>query len=444
MRIQRTWGLVGIGILSVLVAFSPFVLHNLPNPGLTYQENPEPVAQSPVPSQNSPLLPLVEPTWTPIPTWTPKPTPTRRPGSIETPVTLPTKPADASGIIRYTSAIGEGDRIVYSHWTLVVDGQGKPISNPDPEPIPTELGFVPDKIFVSPTGKYVVYLQPVEPDGRPFIYNRVTRKIQTLFENYSGGSFYNWHPDGRRFLFWIDMVGLMLIDAETLDTVTLSYPPSVVQGAAISSDGLAVAYIVDASPSLEALWFVSAAGGNAKPILDAAGGYLYSSAWSPDSVRLLYQGNCLGSVPKEEQSAYGLLCLFDLKTQTQQPLKLPFMEYAPVWSPNGRYLAATGVTPGENSCILSPISQVDLEKCRYKARSIYLLDLQTGESIILTSGIAPVWSPDGSMLAFLSNKSGNSEIWTVRPNGSALRQLTADGLWKSSTLAWAPTKNESK
>jgi Tol biopolymer transport system component len=36
----------------------------------------------------------------------------------------------------------------------------------------------------------------------------------------------------------------------------------------------------------------------------------------------------------------------------------------------------------------------------------------------------PVWSPDGQMAAFYSNRSGHYEIWTVRRDGSDLRQRT--------------------
>src|SRR4029450_3651786 len=34
------------------------------------------------------------------------------------------------------------------------------------------------------------------------------------------------------------------------------------------------------------------------------------------------------------------------------------------------------------------------------------------------------WSPDGSRLAFYSNRGGVQQIWSVRPDGSDLRQLT--------------------
>jgi Tol biopolymer transport system component len=40
------------------------------------------------------------------------------------------------------------------------------------------------------------------------------------------------------------------------------------------------------------------------------------------------------------------------------------------------------------------------------------------------SNFGPRWSPDGSELVFYSGRSGDFELWSIRPDGSGLRQLT--------------------
>ena len=37
----------------------------------------------------------------------------------------------------------------------------------------------------------------------------------------------------------------------------------------------------------------------------------------------------------------------------------------------------------------------------------------------------PAWSPDGQQIAFMSNRDGQNQIWSIRPDGSGLRRLTA-------------------
>ena len=49
----------------------------------------------------------------------------------------------------------------------------------------------------------------------------------------------------------------------------------------------------------------------------------------------------------------------------------------------------------------------------------------------------PRWSPDGSRIAFYSNRSGRFEIWTIRPDGSGLEQVTNDSQ-DVTRCVWSP------
>jgi Tol biopolymer transport system component len=48
----------------------------------------------------------------------------------------------------------------------------------------------------------------------------------------------------------------------------------------------------------------------------------------------------------------------------------------------------------------------------------------------------PVWSPEGTRIAFVRSQAGQADIYSVRPNGKGLRRLTNDG--RSSSPAWSP------
>jgi dipeptidyl aminopeptidase/acylaminoacyl peptidase len=72
---------------------------------------------------------------------------------------------------------------------------------------------------------------------------------------------------------------------------------------------------------------------------------------------------------------------------------------------------------------------------------IWLLDLATGTSRQVTAGEAkdqsPVWSPDGTWLAFTSNRTEPAQLWAVRVDGGEPVQLT-DLPQSVSDHAWSP------
>jgi Tol biopolymer transport system component len=74
-------------------------------------------------------------------------------------------------------------------------------------------------------------------------------------------------------------------------------------------------------------------------------------------------------------------------------------------------------------------------------QQLWILDLARGRAgqLLLSnaSDIHPRWSPDGSRLAFSSNRTGRYEIWTVAADGSGARQVT-DGPGEKTWPTWSP------
>jgi serine/threonine protein kinase len=73
---------------------------------------------------------------------------------------------------------------------------------------------------------------------------------------------------------------------------------------------------------------------------------------------------------------------------------------------------------------------------------MYLLDVASGHRQKLTQveayHRAPAWSPDGSRLAFVSNRDGDVGVYLMDADGDNVTRLTADPAWDSGP-AWAPT-----
>jgi Tol biopolymer transport system component len=50
----------------------------------------------------------------------------------------------------------------------------------------------------------------------------------------------------------------------------------------------------------------------------------------------------------------------------------------------------------------------------------------------------PRWSPDGGRIAFYSDRSGSFQVWTIKPDGSGLQQVTHDGSKSITRSVWSP------
>ena len=75
---------------------------------------------------------------------------------------------------------------------------------------------------------------------------------------------------------------------------------------------------------------------------------------------------------------------------------------------------------------------------------LYAIPAEGGTATRLTSGIAhdmqPRFSPDGKHIVFVSDRSGDDNVWIMGADGSDLRQLTHDGGFRSTFLSpeWTP------
>ncbi|MDT8439496.1 MAG: amidohydrolase family protein [Wenzhouxiangellaceae bacterium] len=73
---------------------------------------------------------------------------------------------------------------------------------------------------------------------------------------------------------------------------------------------------------------------------------------------------------------------------------------------------------------------------------LYRVAMDGGEAEALTSGIAwdfqPVFSPDGTRIAFVSDRGGAENIWTMKPDGSDLQPVTDEKENLLHNPAWAP------
>jgi len=238
-----------------------------------------------------------------------------------------------------------------------------------------------------------------------------------------------------------------------------------VGGPKVSPDGEWVAYTVSTS-SLEAgesgtqIWMVPAAGG--EPIPMTAEGYSASNPeWSPD-------GKYLSFMATRGDSAQAQVWVMDRRMgEGQQLTKERWGIDGYEWSPDGSKLLLSIRDPDPTDTLpahLKPKATPpwEIERLQFKRdyvgyitgnrhTHLHVFDLATGATSQITSGDfdadSPAWSPDGSRVAFVANRTDNpdgnydTDIWVVDATnddrGSNLRQITTNPGSDSSPV-WSP------
>lgn len=153
-----------------------------------------------------------------------------------------------------------------------------------------------------------------------------------------------------------------------------------------------------------------------------------NAAWSPDGKRVAYDdradnGQAIwvsdagAKSPEQVTSPYGDSYGYSSGWQAN-----------PAWSPDGRKLAFAAYYSDYG----------------YTSSSIAVLDLESRTTTVLVDADnsmerneEPVWSPDGSVIAFVSDRTGVPEIWAVRSSGGDPRQVTERQTPKGQ-LDWSP------
>jgi Tol biopolymer transport system component len=245
----------------------------------------------------------------------------------------------------------------------------------------------------------------------------------------------SWSPDGRKLAFVSTTFaegGLWVMNAEGSHPVRLVDVSNVPPGApwsppsrpTWSPDSRRIAFAATRNGG-RGIWAVNADGSNLRQLTTR---WAEAPDWSPDGGEIAFVGAARG---------YGIY-LMNVDGSNQHKLApltggwRPDMG-APDWSPDGRVIVFTHMVPflARNGVNVQPNDE------------IWVMDAGGGSRVRLTgnhvSDYDPVWSPDGTKIAFVAAFAGpgSSEIYVINPDGTGFTRLTHNHVTERSP-AWQP------
>ncbi len=210
-------------------------------------------------------------------------------------------------------------------------------------------------------------------------------------------------------------VALFLLDLSTLQSRQLTFPPPESDGdsdPAFSRDGKNVVFERD-TVDLQQVYVMPAAGGSTRVLTDHNRTDIDGLTWTPDDRELLLGG--------------GQLRRISTSSSAQTPSVVSYLP-GPVIYPSLRGNSLVYSEAWDNANIW----KLDLKSPSQPAGEPAKLIVSTRQQA------AASFSPDGSQIAFQSDRSGSWEIWKANRDGSNAVQLTHFRGALTGTPRWSP------
>jgi TolB protein len=180
-----------------------------------------------------------------------------------------------------------------------------------------------------------------------------------------------------------------------------------------SPDGASIVFTLASQDfSTFRIWIMGADGSNPHPLFAESGRNDFQASFSPDGSRVIFRG-CPGNrelcaVYSVKTDGHGLTTL----THNNGTPVGPAFDVKPEYSPDGNTISFSSFNRGGVQ------------------NGVYLMDVRGGKFQLITptalEAVDADWAPDGSKLVFWGPccVSATDTLWTVRPDGTDLEQIT--------------------
>lgn len=261
-----------------------------------------------------------------------------------------------------------------------------------------------------------------------FLLDIKTQLVSSITEDDNGYYDPDWSPNGDKIIFSSNLdpegyrtarvLHIMNLDqsgknivSETLD---LAFEPK------ISPDGKHIAFVSSRENFFDLEIFIIDIDGTNLRNLTNDGSNDRAPAWSPDGNEIAFVSDRDGNLEIYVMSSDG--------GNQRNITRHPNQDYEPSWSPDGKKILFT--TNRDDSSAGQPTPTIDLLTIPTNKFNleVYVMNSDGSNQVNLSNNPASDfqadWSPDGSKIAFVSNRDGNKEIYIMNPDGSNQENLT--------------------